>query len=435
MSCDDVIIARGLGKAYRLFDKPADQVIDLLHPGRGRGRDFWALRAIDLTVRRGETVGVIGRNGSGKSTLLHLICGTVKPSIGELTLRGKVAALLEFGAGFSSDFTGRENVILSAAVLGLSTEEIAARFPSIEAFADIGAFIDRPVREYSTGMRARLAFAVSVHVDADILLIDEILAVGDARFQQKCVRFLKDFRKRGTLVFVSHDEAAVLSLCDRVIWLEAGVMKASGPGREIYHAYITSLAESFQPNGRFQAGGTRKSRVLAPSEESCRSSPQAPAFDYDPDAAWHGDNGASIELVTFEKPDGASLVCGKSGDAVALLVRCRASRPLARPILGFNLRNGLGVHLFGDHTDPAGRNAPELLASGEIVTATFRFRLPDLPTGDYVVEAYVFENAAGRYTPVARRLDAAFLTTKSKHNSEGFANVAMRGVRLELENP
>jgi len=170
---------------------------------------------VNLSVGRGETVGIIGRNGSGKSTLLQMICGTLRPSAGNVNVRGRIAAMLELGSGFNPQFTGRENVRLGASVLGLTASEIEARFESIAAFADIGAFMDQPMKNYSSGMHARLAFAVCANVDADILVVDEILSVGDAAFQQKCMRYLNRFRLHGTLLFVSHDSGAVVKLCDQ----------------------------------------------------------------------------------------------------------------------------------------------------------------------------------------------------------------------------
>src|SRR5437868_10950734 len=209
MSSDVVVETQGLGKAYPIYRRPEDRLKQLLW-GRRRHfyEEFWAVRNIDLSVRRGETVGIIGANGSGKSTLLQMICGTLQPTEGAVALRGRIAAMLALGSGFNPEFTGRENVQVGASVLGLSAEETAARFDAIAAFADIGAFMDQPLKRYSSGMHARLAFALCANVEADVLVVDEILSVGDAAFQQKCMRFLNRFRLHGTLLFVSHDSGA-----------------------------------------------------------------------------------------------------------------------------------------------------------------------------------------------------------------------------------
>jgi len=228
-----------LSKCYHIYDKPNDRLKQMVVPRLRRllgkpdamqyYREFWALRNVSFELTRGETVGVIGQNGSGKSTLLQLICGTLTPTSGVVEKQGRVAALLELGSGFSPEFSGRENVFISAAVLGLGRDEISARFDDIAEFADIGEFIDQPVKTYSSGMQARLAFAVAINVDPDILVIDEALAVGDARFVAKCMRRIKDIQATGaTVLFVSHDIASVRSLCQRAIWLEGGRVREDG---------------------------------------------------------------------------------------------------------------------------------------------------------------------------------------------------------------
>ena len=219
--CSELAIrVEHLSKCYQIYERPQDRLKQSLWRGRRQFfREFWALRDLSCTLRRGETVGVIGRNGSGKSTLLQMICSTLTPTAGTIHVNGRVAALLELGAGFNPEFTGRENVRMNAALLGLTPSEIDARLPAILAFADIDDFVDQPVKTYSSGMFVRLAFAVIAHVDADILIIDEALAVGDGFFTQKCMRFLREFRENGTLLFVSHDTSAVLNLCDRALWL------------------------------------------------------------------------------------------------------------------------------------------------------------------------------------------------------------------------
>src|SRR5690625_3572476 len=239
---DVVIRVRQLTKHYYLYDKPYQRLLQMLWRGRRNFfKEFTALEDISFDVVRGETLGVIGRNGAGKSTLLQLICKTLSPTTGEVQVKGRVAALLELGAGFNPEFSGRENVYLSASILGLSHDEINQRFDAIAAFADIGDYIEQPVKTYSSGMYVRLAFAVIVHVDADVLIIDEALAVGDALFTQKCMRFLRHFREYGTLLFVSHDTASVTSLCERAIWLEKGRLRAVGPANSICKEYNAEI--------------------------------------------------------------------------------------------------------------------------------------------------------------------------------------------------
>lgn len=238
MSSDVVISVHGLGKAYRIYEKPADRLKQMIFRRRQYYREFWALRNVCFEVRRGETVGIIGRNGAGKSTLLQIISGTVAPTEGEATAHGRVAALLALGAGFNLEFTGRENVFVNAAVLGLSEAEIRSRLDDIIAFAELGRFIDQPVRTYSTGMYARLAFAVAIHVSPDVLIVDEILAVGDAVFQRKCIQKFYEIRDSGcTILFVSHDPYQVKSVCQRALYLAEGKPIMFGAAADVIDRY------------------------------------------------------------------------------------------------------------------------------------------------------------------------------------------------------
>ncbi len=259
MFFEQAIVSRGLSKAYLLYREPRDRLRQAVRPRLARllrplgvrlaerqyYAEHWALRDVSFEVGRGETVAIIGRNGAGKSTLLQLICGTLTPSAGTVEVQGRVAALLELGSGFNPEYTGRENVLLNAAVLGLPREVALERMEAILAFAEIGSFIDQPVKTYSSGMTMRLAFAVAAHVDADVLLVDEALAVGDAYFQQKCMRWLRDFQRRGTLLFCGHDLGAVVGLCERAIWIDRGQLRMSGPAKDVADAYASfTLAES-----------------------------------------------------------------------------------------------------------------------------------------------------------------------------------------------
>jgi lipopolysaccharide transport system ATP-binding protein len=239
MSSDLAIGVQDLSKCYQIYDRPQDRLKQMLARSRRKYyREFWASRGVSFQVARGETVGIIGRNGSGKSTLLQMICGTLNPTSGSVRVNGKVAALLELGSGFNPEFTGRENVYMSAAIYGLTRDQVDSRFDKIAAFADIGDHIEQPVKNYSSGMYVRLAFAVIAHVDADILVIDEALAVGDAVFTQKCMRFIRSFKATGTLLFVSHDMNSVLNLCERVIWLHEGKLREAGPAKDIAENYL-----------------------------------------------------------------------------------------------------------------------------------------------------------------------------------------------------
>jgi lipopolysaccharide transport system ATP-binding protein len=243
MSSDIAIAVRDVSKVYQIYERPQDRLKQMLWRGRRTFHDeFWALRGIDFEVKKGETVGIVGRNGSGKSTLLQIICGTVTPTTGTVERNGRISALLELGSGFNPEFSGRENVFLNGAIIGMTRSEMEERFDRIAAFADIGQFIDSPVKHYSSGMFARLAFSVAIHVDPEILIVDEILAVGDMAFQRKCLNKFYEIRENGcSILFVSHDQYQVKSICQRALYLDRGRQKMFGPAGEVIDEYMIDM--------------------------------------------------------------------------------------------------------------------------------------------------------------------------------------------------
>jgi lipopolysaccharide transport system ATP-binding protein len=275
-SPEAAIEARRVGKMYRIYDRPQDRLKQMLFSGLGHryGHEFWALRSASLDVRRGERIGIIGRNGSGKSTLRQIIAGTLAPTEGEVLVGGRVAALLELGSGFNPEFTGRENVLMNGAILGLTGREMEARLDEIAAFADIGEFLDQPVKVYSSGMFVRLAFAVASSVDADVLLIDEALAVGDVFFQQNCYRRLESLREHGVaVILVSHSMADIEQFCQRALLLDKGEVAFAGPASEAVKRYY--LLE-------------QKERVAPLPAPSARASSEPPASAWPPPDAGEG---------------------------------------------------------------------------------------------------------------------------------------------------
>ncbi|MDX9664598.1 ABC transporter ATP-binding protein [Pseudomonas kielensis] len=285
MSSNDLAISvTGVSKVYHLYEKPQDRLKQILWKSAANPSDeFWALRDINFDVKKGETVGIVGRNGSGKSTLLQIICGTLTPSHGHVERQGRLSALLELGSGFNPEFTGRENVYLSASILGLSKEEIDNRFDKIAGFADIGQFIDSPVKHYSSGMFARLAFSVSVHVEPEILIVDEILAVGDAAFQRRCLSKFYEIRDRGcTILFVSHDQYQVKSVCERALYLKEGQQIMFGPAPRVIDQYMIEMEAQVAQNTpaaftATQATATVESHVDSDPAESGASKPKSVA--------------------------------------------------------------------------------------------------------------------------------------------------------------
>lgn len=239
MSSDLAIHCAGVSKAYQIYTRRTDRLKQVMFGRFHRFyRQHWALRDLNLTVRRGERIGIVGRNGAGKSTLLQLLCGITQQTGGILEINGRVAPILALGAGFDADITGRENVMVGGAILGLRRAQVLERTPSIAEFAGIGDFIDQPIRLYSTGMRSRLAFAICAHADADILIVDEALSVGDGAFRKKCLDFIRNFCRDGTLILASHEMDQITTLCDRVIWIDHGCIRADGAPAEIIEEYL-----------------------------------------------------------------------------------------------------------------------------------------------------------------------------------------------------
>jgi lipopolysaccharide transport system ATP-binding protein len=439
MSFEAIIDARGLGKAYPIYRRPEDRLKQLLWGGRRRYyEEFWAVRGVELKVGRAETVGIIGRNGSGKSTLLQMICGTLRPSAGEILVNGRIAAMLELGSGFNPEFTGRENVRLAAAVLGLTREEIHARFQSIADFADIGAFMDQPLKHYSSGMHARLAFAVCANVDADVLIVDEVLSVGDAAFQQKCMRFLNRFRLHGTLLFVSHDSGAIVKLCDRALWLDQGTVRGLGDAKEMCRLYLAAQAEEVVDDRKqFSLGGRGRernaSKIAEPEQhDSGQGVTPTSAFTFDPDDSANAEGGADIELVGFFDADERRIHVASGGEPVELRIVFRATREIADLAIAFAVRDRLGQILFADDTYNGSEPHTRLVTSGQSFSARFDFFLPFLANGNYAVEAFLFERKAGNFVLLQRRVGMDFFHVQSIHPSSGLANVAMRDVSFEI---
>ena len=441
---EPILRARNLSKSYRLYANPRDRIVESLWRGRRKlYHEFWALNDVSLDLDRGETVGIIGRNGAGKSTLLQLITGTVQPTSGSLEVHGRIAALLELGAGFNPDFTGRENVHLNAALLGLTPRQIAERYESIVAFAELGEHIGRPVRTYSSGMYMRLAFAVAAHVDADLLIVDEALSVGDAFFAQKCMRFLRAFQEKGSILFVSHDTAAVLGLCDRVVWLDGGRVRAIGPAKPVVEDYLADAATAAQGEGvagasMRPAGGDEESGRVAAAVDGRMALINASPFRNDleifafrPDAAGFGRGGAEIAAVRVETDDGRPFSWCVGGEMVTMAVEVVARSAIARPIIGFIVKDRLGQSLFGDNTFVAHQGDAVPLAPGERARARFRFRMPILAVGTYTVAVAVADGDPVDHVQHHWIHDALAFTSHASSAATGLIGVPMHEITLE----
>lgn len=379
-----------------------------------------------------------------------MICGTLTPTRGDITVRGRVAALLELGAGFNPDFTGRENIYLNAALYGLSKADVDERFNKIVEFADIGQFIDQPVKTYSSGMFVRLAFAVIAHVDADILVIDEALAVGDVAFGQKCMRFLRAFRETGTILFVSHDTAAVIGLCDRAVWLDGGQLKAEGRAKDVSELYFGHVfgdkkADTSDLVPEDGSATTWEDRKLVPPEDWVDSRRDwinasnlrndLELFVFEPNSgADFGFGGARIQDIRFTDPVGRPYRWIIGGEETTLTVDVKALIDLDLPIVGFYVKDRLGQALFGDNTFLTTRKedgtCKVAIKAGETFTATFRFPMPVLSKGSYVIAVAVADGTQEDHVLHHWMHDALIFKSHSSQTVSGLVGIPMLDVSL-----
>ena len=443
MSSESIIEVRGMGKVYPMYDKPHHRLMQMLVGGNRRWyREFEALRDINFNVHRGETVGIVGRNGSGKSTLLQIICGTLAPSTGEVYVRGRVAALLELGAGFNPEFTGRENVYLNGSVLGLTRSEIDERFNAIAAFADIGEFIEQPVKSYSSGMAMRLAFSVMAHVDADILVIDEALAVGDAFFVQKCMRYLRAFKERGTLLFVSHDGGAVTGLCDRAIWIDQGKLQMEGAAKEVMQAYLELQIAERQGGGITRVSNGPLSAITPPARQP---DPRRDLLDrstlrndirvlpFLPDLGRFGARKVHVIDVALLDESGRAISVIVGGERITLEITSIAEQDVENVIVGFYLKDRLGQLLFGDNTFLSySHQSGYPLKAKESFRAHFTFDMPRLQMGNYFITAGIAEGTQENHM-IQHWLHEALVLESHAHPSSpaGLIGLPMLDIKLE----
>jgi len=394
-SPEAVIEARGVGKMYRIYDRPQDRLKQMLFSGLGRryGHEFWALRGASLEVRRGERVGIIGRNGSGKSTLLQIIAGTLAPTEGEVLVGGRVAALLELGSGFNPEFTGRENVLMNGAILGLTGREMEARMDEIAAFADIGEFLDQPVKLYSSGMFVRLAFAVASSVDADVLLIDEALAVGDVFFQQKCYRRLESLRERGVaVILVSHSMADIEQFCQRALLLDKGAVAFAGPASEaVKRYYLLEQNERVAPRPAPSVPAASEPAASAgPSPDAGGGGtrwawPPAGAFLDISGVAQVSNGWARCTAVALCDQEGRPGHAFEQGATASFCYEFELLQDIEVPIGGIVIQNAKAVLVHGKHTMQHDSAVPFSVARGR------RLRFRQDVSLDVEVDEYTFE--------------------------------------------
>jgi len=417
---DDILLrVQDVSKAYPVDEKPSARLRTLLpRLLQGEPNLFWALRDVSFELKRGESLGIVGPNGSGKSTLLQVAAGILKPTRGTVELNGRLAGLLELGSGFNPEFTGRQNVELSTSLHGLSTKQTAERFDEIVTFADIGDFLDQPVKTYSTGMLMRLAFSVSIHVDADILLVDEALAVGDIAFRQRCMRRVHQMRDRGlSILFVSHSAEDVKAICDRCLWLESGVVQTLGETDRVVGEYLASMAvrDAASLTGEWESQPDR-APFVAPA--------LAPPLQFS--GHRFGDRRAAVSGAELLTPGAATIhpvdnsagePVFKAGDSVVVRFSFLVKQPLALPIGGFLVRDRQGLSLFSTNTTREGYLLPPLIA-GDHLTVEFQWTMPRLASGTYGVTLAVCDGTLEKFVVCDYAEDALSFTVPPGNEPE-----------------
>jgi ABC-type polysaccharide/polyol phosphate transport system ATPase subunit len=460
MSSEVVISVRNVGKTYRIWTTPAQRLLSPSYakignvlPGiagralhrisRAGYRDFHALRNVDLELRRGEALGVIGLNGSGKSTLLQIIAGTLQPTTGQVEVRGRVAALLELGSGFNPEFTGRENVYLTAGILGLTRQETDERFDTMAAFADIGEFIEEPIKTYSSGMVMRLAFAVAAHVSPDILIIDEALSVGDSRFQLKCARAIDRFMETGlTLLFVSHDTGTVKRLCQSAILMNQGRVLYSGPPNDVVNLYSKLSADGGSEETLMPHIATLRARAMGPAKPTKAVKPAAAEDPILTERAQkllsderthvqisgeefsYGGELGRIHRVAIVDSKGELRTWFSSGESIVARMVVAANDDFSEPIFALTVKNTAGVEIYGTNTLFSKQPAAPIKAGG-LYEVDFTFELNVMP-GDYFL-SFGFTHFVGEELVVLhRRYDAVKIEVHGLDRTFGIANLKAR---------
>lgn len=439
MSSETAIAVHNLGKRYQMYARPHERLLQSIFRGRKRFyKDFWALRNVSFSIRCGETVGIVGRNGSGKTTLLQLISGTLNPNEGSCKVNGRVAALLALGAGFNPEYSGEDNIYLYASILGLSRQQIDQRYDSICEFADIGEFITQPVKKYSSGMFMRLAFAVAIHVDPDILIVDEALAVGDEAFQRKCYAKLEALKKNGmTLLFVSHSSSSVVSLCDRALLLEGGKLLASGEPKQIvsvYHKLLFSPADKrqqvIQEIQKTLPAQTENKNSIAVEPESQRACKAYYVGDMKPKSTlYYESRGATISDLEVTTPEGKGVNVLCNGEEYIYSYKVSFTEYCTRVLFGMLIKNVTGIEIGGATSFPL--NSPlEEVAPGTQMRVEFRFKCR-LSQGVYFLNAGVKGLLGDEEVYLHRVIDAVMMRVQPE-DDQAFTGIVDFGIKSRV---
>jgi len=434
---DDIAIrVNNLSKCYQIYDTPRDRLKQFILPrvqhavGRQPAqyfREFWALKDVSFEVRKGETVGIIGRNGSGKSTLLQMICGTLNPTSGSITTHGRIAALLELGSGFNPEFTGRENVYMNASVLGLSKEEIDQRFDDIVAFADIGEFIEQPVKTYSSGMMVRLAFAVQAQVDPDILIVDEALSVGDIRFQIKCLRAIENLRNQGaTIAFVSHSQGQIEAICDQVVWIDKGNLKGQGTPKDMMRRYINYVVHNIDNSNQSE----KLDLIEKPYIENIENKWVSVTEKYNT----AGSKLAEIKKISITKDNEslATLYCGEVKITVSIIID--VYKNIHQPLVAIGILNSLNELIVHFNTECLGKKLQEF-TGGTSYLIRILFPIPAVKPGNYLISIGLDDGFSGSSIPIFHIYDAwifSVIQHRGERTQAGYIQIVSDDILIDI---
>lgn len=452
-----------IGKDYPIQQAPSTYLLHRILGSitrkaspRNKRKYHRAIEELSFELRKGDSLGIIGKNGSGKSTLLQLITGTLSATRGTITTRGRIASILELGVGFHPDFNGRENSLMQLAMMGIDRREAENKVANIQEFAEIGKFFDEPIKTYSSGMLVRLAFAVIAHSDPDILIVDEALAVGDAPFVQKCLRFIKDFKEHGILLFVSHDTATIRSYCDQAIWLDNGALRMSGDSNSVTEAYIEALFTRNNNNNKSQETldeaqlaenrrqykepttllAARQAPPIDPrwnsvSKSSIRNDLKIVQFKRDNPNGF-GRGGAEIQHVSFRHSDDKVLSWISGGESVLLEINIACYQDLDSPIIGFLIRNEVGLEIFGDNTFLTSQlEGFHGAKNGDTLVARFSFYMPILPKGNYTITCAIANGDEKEHVQHHWLHDAISFCSTSESMSTGLVGIPMQDISVK----
>ncbi len=405
-----------LVKIYKLYDKPGDRLKEAFGFAKGRHRQHYALNGVSLAIHQGETVGIIGTNGSGKSTILKIITGVLNPTAGQVEVNGRISALLELGAGFNMEYNGIENIYLNGTMIGFSEKEIDEKLQDILDFADIGDYVNQPVKTYSSGMFVRLAFAVAINIEPEILIVDEALSVGDVFFQAKCYHKFEEFKKLGkTIVFVSHDLSSISKYCDRVILLNKGTKLGEGSPKEMIDAYKRVLVGQYEQPEESAFGTDGGYNLL--HDKQLRDAAQK-AGGVNPELLEYGTKAAEIEEYYITDDAGVRSSAVVKGGAFQIHMKVRFSQDVSAPIFAFSFKNVIGVEITGTNT-MAEKAFLESVKAGEVKEITFTQKM-SLQGGEYLLSLGVTGYEGDRFEVYHRLYDVLNITVISDKNTVGY---------------